>query len=71
MKFWKGLSGTPKQGMFGTMNDDGFVPDSIAATKVEYDFFVSGTVPEVPKKTIADLLLAKGIINQAEYDEVK
>lgn len=47
MKYWKGNTGSPKQGQFGTMNDDGFVPDSVGCTKAEYDAYVA-SLPVIP-----------------------
>ena len=41
MKYWKGRTGTPKAGHFGTMDDDGSVPDSDICTKSEYDTYVA------------------------------
>lgn len=39
MKYWKGIG--KKSGLVGTMDDDGSVPESIEATKEEYDIYVA------------------------------
>lgn len=36
MKYWKGKTGTIKEKQYGTMDDNGFVPDSIECSKDEY-----------------------------------
>lgn len=41
MKYWKGIIGTPKQDMCGTMGDNGCVPDSVEIGEVIYDEFVA------------------------------
>jgi len=47
MKYWKGKSGTLKDGYCGTMNDNGFVPDSVEISEQEYlDWVGSQSVPE-------------------------
>jgi hypothetical protein len=48
MKFWKGLPATPKAGQVGTMEDTGFVPDSVQATQAEYDAWVAALPVPVP-----------------------
>ena len=47
MKWWKGLDGTSKEGQCGTMEEDGFVPDSTEATKAEYQDYIKN-IPIVP-----------------------
>ena len=46
MKFWK------RSGEYGTMDDDGFVPNSIEITKIEYDEFMASILvhPEQVEK---------------------
>lgn len=46
MKFWKGNSGTSKEGQCGTTDDEGFVPDSIECSRIEYETFIA-TLPSV------------------------
>jgi len=70
MKYWKGKPGTGKAGFFGTMADNGYVPDSIEATQQEYLDYVSTLPVFTPKKTLKEVLLVKGIITQIEHDEV-
>lgn len=54
MKYWKGITGTAKQGKVGTMDDNGKVPDSLPATKTEYDIYVGAQpVPVSPKAEYA------------------
>lgn len=69
MKLWKGIG--KKAGHFGTMDDDGFVPDSVSCTQQEYDVYVAAQPVIVVKKSLTTLLKEKGIITQIEYDEVK
>jgi len=45
MKYWKGI--LTKSGQYGTMSDDGFVPDAVACSKAEYDAYIS-SLPYVP-----------------------
>jgi hypothetical protein len=50
MKYWKGNLDSQKQGQIGTMDDDGFVPDSQATTREEYDMYVSlQPIPPIQK----------------------
>lgn len=70
MRYWKGLIGTNKEGVFGTMDDLGFVPDSEEVTQAEYDIYIASLpVPEV-KKTLSELLRDKGVISPAEFDSI-
>lgn len=47
MKFWRGKPTTMKEGQYGTVDDEGFVPDSDPATQAEYDAWVAAQpVPE-------------------------
>lgn len=41
MKYWKGKPGTAKQGQYGTMDDNGSVPDTDETTKAEYESAIS------------------------------
>lgn len=41
MKYWKGNTGSKKEGQFGTMDDIGTVPDSVECTKAEYDTYIA------------------------------
>ncbi len=41
MKYWKGRTGTSKDGQYGTMEDNGIVPDSDEVTKSEYENAIS------------------------------
>jgi hypothetical protein len=69
MKYWKGIDS--KFAYYGTMDDGGIVPDSVPATKEEYDEYVSSLIDDKPKKKqLKDVLLKKGIITQIMYDEV-
>ena len=51
MKYWKGIKGTAKDGLFGTMDDNGYVPDSEPTTELEYNAFVGSiiTPPDAQK----------------------
>lgn len=49
MKYWRGLPGTPKEGEFGTMDDDGFVPDTEVATVNGYNGYVQ-SIPVVVRE---------------------
>ncbi len=40
MKYWRGRTGTAKEGQFGTM-DNGQVPDADECTKGEYDSYAA------------------------------
>jgi hypothetical protein len=53
-KYWRGNGS--KIGMCGSMDDDGFVPDSDEISKEEYQAWVNAQ-PVVPKKDYKDLLL--------------
>jgi hypothetical protein len=57
MKFWKGITGSTKEGQFGTMGENGTVPDSVECTKAEYDAYVAGqvAVPDLRKAAYAAL----------------
>lgn len=46
MKYWKGLAETVKKNQFGTMKDDGYVPDSIEISEQEYLDCIKG-LPEI------------------------
>ncbi|MDE1863673.1 MAG: hypothetical protein KGI33_12295 [Thaumarchaeota archaeon] len=52
MKYWK------KEGNVGTMDDDGYVPDSTEATKKEYDDYVQAREqkPKPPKTDLERLI---------------
>lgn len=55
MKFWKGTG--EKAGFFGTMDDNGTVPDSIECSQAEYDVYASGIAAQVkPKSDIEKLI---------------
>ena len=43
MRYWKGKKDTVKGKQYGTMADDGFVPDSTEGNKVDYDKYVPKT----------------------------
>lgn len=47
MKYWKGKTGTPKQGQSGTMDDNGFVPDADECTQADYDAYIA-SLPATP-----------------------
>lgn len=71
MKYWKGKVGTIKENQFGTFEDNGKVPDSEIITKLQYDELIE-LLPEIPvKRTLKEILLAKGTITQLEFNEVK
>lgn len=55
MKHWKGV-GT-KEGNFGTMDDNGFVPDSEKCTEQEYDNWVASQPAPVHIETELDHLV--------------
>ncbi len=47
MQYWKGLPGTAKEGLCGTMDDNGTVPDAEIATKADYDAYIA-SLPQPP-----------------------
>jgi hypothetical protein len=48
MKYWKGNTGTNKEGQCGTHADDDFVPDSTEITGTEYEAWIASLpVPPV------------------------
>ena len=55
MKYWRKSSGD-----CGTMDDDGYVPDSVQVPKSEYDSFVASlpVVPEIDHKDKFSKLLS-------------
>ncbi len=55
MKYWKKSNGD-----CGTMDNDGFVPDSEEATKAEYDAYIASlpVVPEIDHKDEFSKLLS-------------
>lgn len=58
MKYWKGIIGTPKEGMCGTMNNNGFVPDSIGSNLLEYNQYIQSLPePEPQPKSDIDKLI--------------
>lgn len=61
MKYWKGIDGTSKQGQFGTMDDTGFVPDSVECTQAEYQQHYDA----LPKFDVPDY---KSLYSQATTD---
>ncbi len=54
MKYWKGTG--QKNGQCGTMNDDGYVPDSIECGKAEYDTWVASQPIPIHVPTELELL---------------
>lgn len=67
MKFWR--RGTKEA---GTMDDDGFVPNSTECTEQEYIDYVTSLPPAPPKKkTLKQVLRERGIISDLMYDEVE
>ena len=60
MKFWKGLTGTSKAGRFGSMDDDGYVPDSVEIPEQEYLDWVASlpVVSEIDHKNEFSKLLS-------------
>lgn len=51
MKYWKGIG--PKAGQYGTMDDDGKVPDSSECSKTQYTNWLS--LQPIPQKVESDL----------------
>lgn len=49
MKYWKGRAGTAKQGQYGTMEDNGSVPDSDEVTKIEYGAYIASLPATQPQ----------------------
>ena len=49
MKYWKGKVGTEKFGHCGTMDDIGFVPDSLECSKEDYEAY-KDSLPIPPVK---------------------
>lgn len=45
MKYWKGKPNTIKKGQVGTMDNNGFVPNSIEITESEYQDYVNSLPP--------------------------
>lgn len=50
MKYWKGKTGTAKDGQMGTMDDNGSVIDAVFISQAEYDVWLSAQ----PKITPTD-----------------
>lgn len=52
MKYWKGKIGTVKEGQFGTMDNNGYVPDSITINKFQYEQYINSLpiIPIIDKK---------------------
>lgn len=48
--YWKGTAGTPKEGMYGTLESGDYVPDAVLCTKAEYDAYVATFPALVPSK---------------------
>jgi len=73
MNYWKGIN--MKVGQYGTMNNTGYVPDSIESTKEEYDTWVasekdakiSEKTAKEAEKTAQELLDKK----KADADKIK
>lgn len=66
MRYWKGKLGTPKEGQLGTVPDDGYVPDSVEATKEEYDVYVATFPVTATPLTRAEVLEA--IVTEIDAD---
>ena len=47
MKYWKGKVKTNKEGQYGTMDNNGYVPDSITISKFQYDQYIN-LLPIIP-----------------------
>lgn len=52
MKYWKGKTGTNKDGQYGTMSDNGNVPDSEPTTKAEYDNYINLNIKPIVKSLL-------------------
>lgn len=66
MKYWR--RGTKEA---GTMDDDGFVPDSTQCTEQEYLDYIT-SFPIVPKKKpLKQVLKERGIMTEQMYNEVE
>lgn len=53
MRYWRGTE--TKEGQYGTMEDDGIVPDSVATTQAEY---VAAQPKATPGNSDMDKLVA-------------
>lgn len=49
MKYWIGKKGTNKEGQYGSMDDNGYVPDSKNLEKSQYDEMISN-IEILPKE---------------------
>ena len=58
MKYWKGKIKTEKENQYGTMDDNGSVPNSEPTTKVEYDTWVASLPKQDTQKTQLELDIA-------------
>ena len=58
MKYWIGIIKTPKEGVCGTMDDNGYVPDSIGSNLLEYNQYIQSLlkVEPQPKSDIDKLI---------------
>ena len=54
MKYWEGKPGTVKKNQFGSMDDKGYVPDSIEITKNEYNEHINN-LPDNELKPLCDI----------------
>lgn len=54
MKFWKGIIGTEKEGLCGTMDNDGFVPHSIEIDESKYLNYIKN-LPTLEPKPESDI----------------
>lgn len=52
MKYWKGKTGTNKENQYGTMDNNGYVPDSITINKYQYEQYINSLsiIPTIDKK---------------------
>ncbi len=66
MKYWKGRTGTAKEGMFGTMDDAGSVPDADECTKAEYDAYANSR--DIPVKKNWKYLYGNSATDAAKLD---
>ena len=57
MKYWKGKPETVKEGEMGTMDDNGYVPNSTEILKYDYDRFVEHQLMVVHPKTDGERLI--------------
>lgn len=47
MKYWKGKPGTNKENQYGTMDNNGYVPNSIVISKFQYEQYIN-SLPIIP-----------------------